>query len=129
MSQKARNVADQCSGFLKDKKYLIHHRDPLFTEESREILNASGIRPIRTLPMARHLSCIVGRFIRSIKSECLDRMLLFGERHLEYIIKEYMKHYHTERAPELLSKGHLTEVMNKSTVLHTNLFAIESASP
>ena len=98
MLQKARNLADQFSGFLKDKKYLIHDRDPLFTEEFREILKASGIKPIRTLPMSPHLSCIVERFIRSIKSECLDRMLIFGERHLEYVIKEYMEHYHTERA-------------------------------
>ena len=40
--QKARNLADQFSDFLKDKKYLIHDRDPLFTEEFREILKVSG---------------------------------------------------------------------------------------
>ena len=98
MLQKARNLADQLAGFLKDKKYLIHDRDPLFTEEFREILKASGIKPIKTLPMAPHLNCVVERFVRSIKSEALDRMLIFGERHLEYVIKEYMEHYHTERA-------------------------------
>jgi len=54
--QQARNLADQFSGFLKDKKYLIHDRDPLFTEEFREILKASGIKPIKTLPMAPHLN-------------------------------------------------------------------------
>jgi putative transposase len=97
MLQKARNLTDQFSGFLKDKKYLIHDRDPLFTEEFCQILKSSGIAPIRTLPMAPHLSCIVERFIRSIKSERLDRMLIFGERHLEYVIKEYVEHYHTER--------------------------------
>jgi len=98
MHQKARNLADQFSGFLKDKKYLIHDRDPLFTEEFREVLKSSGIKPIRTLPMAPHLNCLMERFVRSIKSECLNRMLIFGERHLEYVIKEYMEHYHTERA-------------------------------
>jgi len=56
MLQKARNLADQFSGFLKDKKYLIYDRDPLFTEEFREILRASGIKPIKTLPMAPHLN-------------------------------------------------------------------------
>jgi putative transposase len=98
MSQQARNLADQFSGFLKDKKYLIHDRDPLFTKQFRRILKSSGIKPIRTLPMAPHLNCIMERFVRSIKSECLNRMLIFGERHLEYVIKEYMDHYHTERA-------------------------------
>ena len=97
MRQKARNLADQFSGFLKDKKYLIHDRDPLFTQEFREILKVSGIKPIKTLPMSPHLNCIVERFVRSVKAEVLDRMLIFGERHLEYVIHEYMKHYHTER--------------------------------
>jgi transposase InsO family protein len=97
MSQKARNLADQFTGFLKDKEYLIHDRDPLFTKEFRGIMKASGIRPIRTLSMAPHLNCVVERFVRSIKSECLNRMLIFGERHLEYVIGQYIEHYHTER--------------------------------
>lgn len=98
MSQKARNLVDQFSGFLKDKKYLIHDRDPLFTEEFRQILKSAGVKPIRTLPMSPHLNCIMERFVRSIKSEALNRMLIFGERHLEYVIQQYMEHYHTERA-------------------------------
>ena len=98
MSQMARNLVDQFSGFLKDKKYLIHDRDPSFTKKFREILKSSGIKPIRTLPMSPHLNCIMERFVKSIKSEALDRMLIFGERHLEYVIKEYMEYYHTEPA-------------------------------
>ncbi len=97
MQQMARNLTDGFSGFLMDKKYLIHDRDPLFTKEFRKTLRHSGVKPIRTLPMAPHLNCMVERFVRSIKSESLDRMLIFGERHLEYIIKEYMEHYNTER--------------------------------
>jgi len=97
MKQIARNLTDPFSGFLKDKKYLIHDRDPLFTKEFRQILINSGVKPIKTLPMAPHLNCIVERFIRSIKSEAIDRMLIFGERHLRYIAKEYEIHYHQER--------------------------------
>jgi hypothetical protein len=37
------------------------------------------------------------RFVRSIKSECLDRMIIFGGRHLRYVINEYVQHYHAER--------------------------------
>jgi len=66
MSQMARNLVDQFSGFLKDKKYLIHDRDPSFTKKFREILKSSGIKPIRTLPMSPHLNCIMERFVKSI---------------------------------------------------------------
>ena len=97
MEQMARNLTDPFSGFLKDKKHLIHDRDPVFTREFRRILKDVGINPIRTLPMAPHLNPLVERFVRSIKSECLSRMLIFGERHLEYLINEYLEHYHTER--------------------------------
>jgi putative transposase len=48
--------------------------------------------------MAPPLNCVIERFVRSIKSECLNRMLIFGERRMEYVIEEYMEHYHTERA-------------------------------
>jgi transposase InsO family protein len=97
MKQKARNLTDPFSGFLKDKKYIIHDRDPLFTKAFRKILKCSGVKPIKTLPMSPHLNCLIERFIRSIKEECLNRMLIFGERHLEYVIQEYMEYYHTER--------------------------------
>ena len=97
MEQMARNMTDHFSGFLKDKKYIIHDRDPLFTKAFRQILRDSGVKPIRTLPMAPHLNPICERFVRTIKSECLDRMLIFGERHLEYLVFEFMEHYHTER--------------------------------
>jgi len=98
MNQMARNLTDSFSGFLKDKKYLIHDRDPLFSKEFRQILKSSGVRPIRTLPMAPHLNCLIERFVRTIKSECLNRMLIFGERHLEYLTNEFVEHYHKERA-------------------------------
>ena len=97
MEQMARNLTDNFSGFLKSKKYLIHDRDTLFTKEFRRILKNTGIKPIRTLPMSPHLNPMIERFIRSIKSECLNRMLIFGERHLEYLVSEFIEHYHTER--------------------------------
>ena len=52
-----------------------------------------------------HLNPMIERFIRSIKSECLNRMLIFGEQHLEYLVKEYMEHYHQERQHQGLDNG------------------------
>jgi hypothetical protein len=97
MKQMAKNLTDPIGGFLKDKVYLIHDRDPLFTEEFRKVLSSSGIKTVRTLPMSPNLTPIVERFIRSIKSECLSRMLIFGESHLRYCIEQYCLHYHHER--------------------------------
>ena len=102
MKQMAKNLTDPFCGFLKDKKYLIRDRDPLYTEAFIEMLKAGGVKSIKSMPLAPNFSPFVERFIRSIKSECLDRMLIFGEAHLRYCIEQYIEHYHTERAHQSL---------------------------
>jgi putative transposase len=77
----------------------------LFTEGFRKMLESSGIKTIRTLPMAPNLTPIVERFVRSIKSECLNRMLIFGESHLRYCIEQYCLHYHHERPHQGLNNN------------------------
>jgi integrase-like protein len=97
MKQIAKNLSDPFNGFLKDKKYLIHDRDTLFTKTFSEILKSSGIKTTPTSPMSPNMTPFIERFIRSIKHECLNKMLIFGEKHLEYIVDEYIQHYHYER--------------------------------
>ena len=97
MKQIARNLTDPMNGFLKDKKFLVHDRDPLFTKEFRAILRAGGVKCVKTTVASPNLNPFVERFIRSIKYECLNKILIFGERHLRYVVNEYMEHYHTER--------------------------------
>jgi putative transposase len=70
---------------------------PLYTKAFRQTLRAAGVKTIRSMPMAPNFSPFIERFIGSIKSECLDRMIIFGEAHLRYCIEEYVQHYHAER--------------------------------
>ena len=97
MKQMARNLTDPIDGFLRDKKYLIHDRDPLFTKEFRAILKAGGVTCKKTSVASPNMSPFVERFIRSIKHECLNKMLIFGEKHLRYCTEQFIIHYHTER--------------------------------
>lgn len=77
---------------MRKKKYLIHDRDPLHTKAFKGTHKAGGVKTIKSMPLAPNFSPFVERFIRSIKSECLDRMLIFGEAHLRYCIQEYIDH-------------------------------------
>lgn len=97
MKQIARNLTDPFDGFLRNKKYLVTDRDPLFTKDFRAILKTAGVKCIRTAVASPNMNPFAERFVRSIKSECLNRMLILGERHLKYVIKNYIDHYHTER--------------------------------
>ena len=56
-----------------------------------------GIEPVRCPVRAPNCNAFAERFVRSVKEECLDRMILFGEASLRRALREYVAHYHTER--------------------------------
>jgi len=97
MSQVARNLTDIESRFPQRSRYLIHDRDPLFTEQFGRILESSGVRPVRLPARSPNLNAYAERFVRSIKSECLAQIIPLGERHLRRAVAEYTEHYHCER--------------------------------
>jgi transposase InsO family protein len=61
------------------------------------ILEEAGIHVVRTAFQAPNMNAIAERWVLSVKTECLDRMVLFGQAHLERVLREYAAHYHTER--------------------------------
>jgi len=97
MRQIARNLTDVVDGFLADGCYVIHDRDPLFTTEFRAILKSGGVKPVKLPAKSPNLNAYAKRFVRSIKEECLSRVVPLGERHLREILHEYVDHYHMER--------------------------------
>ena len=97
MSQIARNMTDCVYGFLRDTRNLILDRDPLYTRAFRSTLAASGVKVVRLPSRSPNLNAFAERFVLSVKSECLDRVIPLGERHLRHLLAEYVEHYHTER--------------------------------
>ena len=93
----ARNLTDPDCGFLMNARFLIHDRDPLFTEAFETTLASSGVRLIKLPARSPNLNAYAERFVRSIKSECLAQVIPFGERQLRHAVKEYAEHYHRER--------------------------------
>jgi putative transposase len=97
MEQMARNLVDAVDGFLLGKRCVLLDRDPLYTECFRGILKRSGVKVLRLPPKSPNLNAFAERFVLSIRSECLDRIVPLGERHLRRAISEYVEHYHRER--------------------------------
>jgi hypothetical protein len=96
MAQMARNLTDPLEGFLRNATHLIHDRDPLFTEEWTALLKPT-VKCARTPASSPNCNPHAERFVRSMRTECLDHLVIFGERHLRYLLREYIAHYHTER--------------------------------
>ena len=98
MRQIVRVLTDSEDGFLYGKRYLIHDRDPLYrTAGFHETLKSSGIEPVKLPARSPDLNCYAERFVKSIKSECLDHLILSSVKHLEYVIEQYCAYYHHER--------------------------------
>lgn len=97
MEQVAREVTFADVGFLEGCKYLIHDRDTKFTKAFDGTIESVGIEVIKLPRRSPNLNAFAERWVRSIKSECLDRLILFGERSLRYAIRNYLSHYHGER--------------------------------
>jgi transposase InsO family protein len=84
MNQIARNLTDVGDGFLIGKRFLIHDRDPRFTETFGETLAAADVQVVRLPARSPNLNAYAERFVRTIKESCLDR-------------SEVADHYHHER--------------------------------
>src|SRR5215203_5199687 len=97
MLQVGRNLSDQESGALASKRYLIIDRDAKYTRQFRRLVEEGGTEVIRLPPMSPNLNAYAERFVRSIKDECLNRMIFIGQASLRRAVAEYMKHYHRER--------------------------------
>ena len=100
MKQMARNLTDAEDGFLRDKRYFIHDRDPLFTKAFGETLEAVGVTPVKTVPRSPNMNPLCERWIQSIRVECLNRMILTSVEQLEYVVNEYVTWYTKERPHE-----------------------------
>jgi len=92
MLQVARNVTDAEEGFLHGKKYLLMDRDGKFSDAFRATLEQAGVEAVRLPPRSPNLNPHLERFVGSIKTECLDRMIFFGERTPQSAATSFIEH-------------------------------------
>jgi transposase InsO family protein len=90
--------------FLKGKRCLIHDRDPLYTRKFVSTLRGAGVDPVKLPPRSLNLNAYAERFVRSIKEECLNKLILSSEEQLRYVLSEYLDHYHHERIHQGLNR-------------------------
>lgn len=96
--QRTRRGARRAWGFLSGKRFLIIDRDSIFSPRFKSIVEGSGVEILLTAYQAPNMNAHAERFVRSIKSECLDRMIFLGQVSLDRAISEYVEHYHNERS-------------------------------
>ena len=95
--QQARNLSLVLGDRAHPVKFLIRDRDTKFTPGFDEVFRAERIRIVRTPIRAPRANAFAERFVGTVRRECLDRILVFGRRHLERILAEYVTHYNVHR--------------------------------
>jgi transposase InsO family protein len=97
MTQMARNAVDEIDGVFRPIRFTPHDRDSKFCASFRTTLRSGGVRPLLLPAHSPNLNAFAERLVRSIKSECLSKLILFGEASLRRAITQFLAHYHQER--------------------------------
>src|SRR5262249_42024599 len=105
MTQMARNAIDETSGCLREYRYLLHDRDAKFCKAFDEILRNRETQCLTLPAPSPKLNAFAERWVRSVKQECLSKLILVGETSLERALREFIAHFHSERNHQ--GKGNL----------------------
>jgi len=107
------DLAERAAGF----KFLLRDRDSKFTAAFDDVLAGNGVRIIKTPIRSPRANSFAERFVGTLRRECLDHLLIHGERHLRQILAEYSRHYNghrphqsREQRPPLYEPGQVVDV-------------------
>ena len=89
MEQMARNITMEQSGFLVGKRYLLHDRDSKYCSSFCELMQAEEVKALALPPKSPNLNAYAERWVRSVKEECVAKLILFGERSLKQALRHY----------------------------------------
>ena len=104
VTQQARNLLMNLEEHADCLKFLIRDRDAKFTAAFDAVFTAAGTWIIKTPVQAPRANAIAERWLASARRECLDRILVTGERHLRFVLSECVDHYNTHRPQRTLQQ-------------------------
>jgi transposase InsO family protein len=96
MVQMTRNVTMTDWGFLAPGQYLIHDRDGKYCPAFQHSIDAAGVKRVPLPARSPNLNAYAERWVRSVKEECLSRLILFGEASFRHALRQYVEHFHSE---------------------------------
>jgi putative transposase len=100
VAQQARNLTLELGERADRFRFLIRDRDARYTGVFDAVFHAEGIEVLRTPPQAPRANAYAERWVRTVRRECLDRILIYNTRHLLVVLSENLTHYNEHRPPQ-----------------------------
>jgi putative transposase len=110
VTQAARNLLMDLDGRPDRFHFLIRDRDTKFTAAFDAVFAAAGIEVVKIPPRAPKANAFAERWVRTVRTECLDWVLVWNRRHLDTVLAEYVVHYNTARPHRGINLGVPTAV-------------------
>jgi transposase InsO family protein len=125
VTQQARQIAWTLRERSTPLRFLIRDRDSKFTHDFDTVFRSEGIEIIRTPVRAPKANAIAERFVRTVRSECLDWLLIVNRRHLERVLRVYVDHYNNHRPHRSLNLAPPDPTARNVAVLHPSAAVVE----
>jgi transposase InsO family protein len=116
MMQVAKSVTDPFDGFLRGKRYLIIDRDRKYCDAFVHLLKGAGVKMVRLPAKSPNLNAHAERFVRTIKEECTDRLIFFGDRSLYRAVVQFLEFYNRERFHQGMDNELLTPLNSSGSI-------------
>jgi transposase InsO family protein len=129
MAQVARNLTDSVDGFLRGQKYLILDTDSLFTKQFVRILKDAGTKVVHTAIQAPNMNAVAERSVGSVKRECLSKLILLGDHHLQRVLSNYATHYNQDRPHQSLDNNLIQSRLRRILVRAVSGYYERTAKP